>query len=52
MYNRNFWVSRVAVVDRFNCTDKPWYNGHPWDPKIEIVFDRWLLFRGRVYYKN
>ncbi len=26
------------------------YNGHPWDPKIEAVIDRWTLFKGRLYY--
>ena len=53
MYNGNFLgVPRVTVVDRFDCTDKSVYNGHPWDPKFEAVVDRWPLFRGRVYYKN
>jgi hypothetical protein len=28
------------------CTVKPVYNGHPWDPKIAVVVDRWSLFRG------
>jgi hypothetical protein len=26
-------------------TVKPVYNGHPWDPKILAVVDRWPLFR-------
>jgi len=30
----------------FKCTVKPVYNGHPWDPKIMAVVDRWSLFRG------
>ncbi len=25
-------------------TVKPVYNGHPWDPKIVAVVDRWSLF--------
>ncbi len=33
-------------------TVKPVYNGHPWDPKIVAVVDRWSLFRGSLYYKN
>ncbi len=33
-------------------TVKPVYNGHPWDPKIEAVVDRWPLFRGSLYYTN
>ena len=28
------------------CTVKPVYNGHPWDPEILAVVDRWPLFRG------
>ncbi len=31
-------------------TVKPVYNGHPWNPKIEAVVDRWSLFRGRLYF--
>jgi hypothetical protein len=27
-------------------TVKPVYNGHPWDPKILAVVDRWPLKRG------
>ncbi len=24
---------------------KPVYNDHPWDPKMVVVVDMWLLFR-------
>jgi hypothetical protein len=30
----------------FVNTVKPVYNGHPWDPKILAVVDRWPLQRG------
>ncbi len=36
----------------FCSTVKPVYNGHPWDPKIEAVVDRWPLFKGSLYYTN
>ena len=39
-------------ICQFSSTVKPVYNGHPWDPKIEAVVDRWPLFRGSVYYKK
>jgi hypothetical protein len=32
-------------------TVKPVYYGHPFDPKIEAVVDKWSLFKVRVYYK-
>ena len=34
------------------CTVKPVYNDHPWDPKIVAVIDRWSLFRGRLCSKS
>ena len=33
-------------VAPFKDTVKPVYNGHPWDPKILAVVDKWPLFRG------
>ena len=42
----------IVFGDWYIYTVKPVYNGHPWDPKIEAVVDRWSLFRGSLYYKN
>ncbi len=39
----------LSITNKSN-TVKPVYNGHPWDPKIEAVVDRWPLFRGRLCY--
>ena len=42
----------VPSMNKISITVKPVYNGHPWDPKIEAIVDRWPLFRGSLYYKN
>jgi hypothetical protein len=42
----------VKAITRTASAVKPVYNGHLWDPKIEVVVDRWSLFRGSIYYKN
>ncbi len=34
------------VISKFDCTVKPVYNGHPWDPKKLAVVDRWPLLIG------
>ncbi len=28
----------------FSSTVKPVYNDHPWDPKYEVVLEKWSLF--------
>jgi hypothetical protein len=45
----NTWIEVNTIF--IGNTVKPVHKGHPWDPKIEAVVDRWL-FRSRVYYKN
>ena len=37
----DFHKSRFDFYNFLN-TVKPVYNGHPWDPKIEAVVDRWF----------
>jgi hypothetical protein len=44
------YVNKIQVLKINIYTVKPVYNGHPWDPKIEAVVDRWPLFRGRLYF--
>jgi hypothetical protein len=50
-YNDQEFLIVIVIINAFRSTVRPVYNGHPWDPKIEAVVDRWPLFRG-VYYKN
>ena len=47
---RNVDFIALLIKDGKVNTVKPVYNGHPWDPKIEAVVDRWPLFRSRLYY--
>ena len=42
-------VPRLSIR-QVDCTVKPVYKGHPWDPKIEAIVDKWSLFRGSLYY--
>jgi hypothetical protein len=35
-----------VVKSKITYTVNPFYNGHPWDPKIVAVVHKWLLFRG------
>ncbi len=50
--NKKHFEKVIFLGETNECTVKPVYNGHPWDPKIEAVVDRWPLFRGSLYYKN
>jgi hypothetical protein len=36
----------VILILKLNCTVKPVYNGHPWDPKKVAVVPRWPVFGG------
>ena len=40
-----------CITDYFynlSYTVKSVYNDYPWDPKIVVAVDRWLLFRGHL----
>jgi hypothetical protein len=43
---------RDYIIRMITIQSNPVYNGHPWDPEIRAVVDRWSLFRGSAFYKN
>ena len=40
------WSKNLPIKLKNDCTVKPVYNDHRWDPKLVAVVDRWSLFRG------
>jgi hypothetical protein len=49
-WSKKRWSTTGSPHLKKRSTVKPMYNGQPWDPKIEAVVDRWLLFRGSLNY--
>jgi hypothetical protein len=51
-YFQIFAVSHTMQIGKIECTVKPVYNGHPWDPKkaavVQSLWHSWSLFT--VYY--